>query len=323
MITKNLSKSKLESIRSAYGQALVELGAINKDIVVLSSDLTQSSRTKSFKETFPNRFFETGVAEQNMMGVAAGMALSGKIPFVNSFAVFSPGRNWEQLRISVGYSKANVKIAGHYAGFGNGSDGATHQAFEDIALTRVIPNLTVISPCDAIETKKAVKEAVSHKGPVYLRLSRNDTPIITTPDTPFKIGQAQVLKEGSDATIVVTGPILYQALMATKELAKEKIKVEVINNPSIKPLDTNTILNSVKKTHCLVTVEEHQIAGGMGSAILESLATTYAAPITEMIAMNDSFGESGKTDELMKKYHLDTPSIIKAVKRAIARKKRL
>jgi len=323
MVDKNLIKPELISTRDGYGKGLVELGKQNPHVVVLSADLTDSTRASYFKDKFPKRFIEVGIAEQNMMGIAAGMALSGKIPFVSSYAVFSPGRNWEQLRISVCYQKTNVKIAGSHTGISIGPDGATHQGLEDIAITRCLPNLVVLAPCDSIQTKKATIAAANYPGPVYLRFTKQKTPVFTTENTQFEIGKAQVLQEGKDVTIIACGPLVYQALMTAKDLEKEKISVEVINNHTIKPLDTATILKSVQKTHCLVTVEDHQIMGGMGSAVIESLTQTYAAPVTEMIGINDSFGESGKSKELMKKYHLDKNSIIKAVKKTLARKRRL
>jgi len=323
MVVKNLIKPELISTRDGYGKGLVELGKQNPDVVVLSADLTDSTRASYFKDKFPKRFIEVGIAEQNMMGIAAGMALSGKIPFVSSYAVFSPGRNWEQLRISVCYQKTNVKIAGSHTGISIGPDGATHQGLEDIAITRCLPNLVVLAPCDSIQTKKATIAAANYPGPVYLRFTKQKTPVFTTENTQFEVGKAQVLQAGKDVTIVACGPLVYDALMAAKDLEKEKISVEVINNHTIKPLDTATILKSVQKTHCLVTIEDHQIMGGMGSAVIESLAQTYAAPVTEMIGINDSFGESGKSKELMRKYHLDKNSIIKAVKKTLNRKRRL
>ena len=323
MVVKNLTKPELISTRNGYGEGLVELGQKNPHVVVLSADLTDSTRASYFKDKFPKRFIEVGIAEQNMMGIAAGMALSGKIPFVSSYAIFSPGRNWEQLRLSVCYQKTNVKIAGSHAGISIGPDGATHQGLEDIAITRCLPNLVVLAPGDSIQTKKAVIAAADYPGPVYLRFTKQKTPVFTTENTQFEINKAQVLQQGKDVTIVACGPLVYDALMAAKDLEKEKISDEVINNHTIKRLDTATILKSVQKTHCLITVEDHQIMGGMGSAVIESLAQIYAAPVTEMIGINDTFGESGKSKELMAKYHLDKNAIIKAIKQALNRKRRL
>ena len=323
MIIKDLKNPTLKAIRDGYGQGLVKAGQEDKQVVVLAADVTESTRSHLFKQAFPDRFFEIGVAEQNMMGIAAGLALSNKIPFVNSYAVFSPGRSWGQLRISVCYQKANVKIAGHHTGIHAGPDGVTHQATEDIALTRCLPHLAIITPCDALEAEKATLAAAQHQGPVYLRLSRNQTPVITTHSTPFTIGQAEIFRPGKDVTVVACGHLLYQALKAAEKLKKENISLEVINNHTIKPLDTPTILKSVQKTHSLVTVEDHQVMAGMGSAVIESLAQNYAAPVTEMIGIRDSFAESGQPEELLKKYHLDTDAINKAVKKVLARKKRL
>ena len=253
------------------------------------------------------------------MGIAAGLALSDKIPYVASFAVFSPGRNWDQLRISVALSQANVKIASSHAGLSVGPDGASHQALEDIAIVRTLPNMTVVVPCDYTQTKKATLESAKIKGPVYLRLGRPASPIITTKSSAFKIGVADVLLKGSDITIVACGPILYEALLAAKELQKRKIKAEVINLHTIKPLDKTTILRSVKKTKKLITVEDHQVAGGMGSAIVEMLAENYPVP-TQMIGVRDSFGESGEPQELWDKYGLSHPHIIEAALKLIKKK---
>jgi len=323
MIVKDLAKAQSIAVRDGFGEALIELGQKNPQVVVLSADLTSSVKAGDFAKKYPQRFIQVGVAEQNMMGIAAGLAKAGKIPFVTSFAAFSPGRNWTQLRVSVCYQKANVKIAGSHVGVTVGADGATHQALEDVAITRVLPNLTVIAPCDSLQTKKATLAAAKHQGPVYIRFNRQSSPVVTKEATEFAIGKAQVFLKGTDVTIVSCGILTYQALIAAQMLEKENIRAEIINNHTIKPLDTDTILKSVKKTHCLVTVEEHQKAAGMGSAIVENLAQIYAAPVTEMVAVNDSFGESGKEDELLKKYHLDADAIIKAVKKAISRKKRL
>jgi transketolase len=313
------TKFEMKPTRNGYGDALVAAGQQNKNVVVVSADLAESTRVHLFQKEFPNRFFEVGVAEQNMMGVAAGLALSGKIPFVSSYAVFSPGRNWDQLRVSVCYSQANVKIAGGHTGLTVGEDGATHQALEDIAITRVLPNLVVIVPCDYEQAKQATLAAIEHKGPVYLRFTRDATPLLTTAETPFEVGRAQVFRSGRDVTILACGPILFQALLAAEKLAKEGIDVEVINNYSIKPLDEKTLLQSAIKTKAVVTVEEHQVAGGMGSAVAELFAQDFPVPI-EMVGMKDRFGESGKPAELLEKYGLDHRHIIHAVKRVLHRK---
>ncbi len=306
--------------RDGYGQGLVRLGESNKNVVVLCGDLTESTRSLAFADQFPKRFFEIGVAEQNMMGIAAGLALSGKVPFVSSYAVFNPGRNWDQFRVSVCYSQANVKVAGAHAGISVGPDGATHQALEDIAITRVLPELTVIVPCDSIETKKAtIASANDVVGPVYLRFGREKSPVVTTEESTFIIGKAEILREGSDATIVACGILVYEALVASEKLSKQGINVEVINSHTIKPLDGATIVGSLQKTGALVTAEEHQVAGGMGSAILEVSSQFFPVP-TVMVGIQNRFGESGKPEELLEKYGLKSTNIVEAVKKVIAKK---
>lgn len=321
-LNKNLfKKDKLELIptRNGYGEGLVLAGRENKDVVVLCGDLTESTRSEWFKKEFPERFIECGVAEQNMMSVAAGLALSGKIPFVSTYSVFCPGINWSQIRVNVLQNNANVKITGAHSGISVGPDGMSHQGLEDIAITRCLPGMVVLAPCDAIETKKATLAAARYKGAVYLRFAREKTPVITTEKTPFKIGKAEIFKEGKDVTIVACGPLVYEALLAARELEEEKISVEVINNHTIKPLDEKTILESIKKSRALVTVEEHQVMGGMGSAIVEMLAKNFPVP-TEMIGIQDRFGESGEPDELLEAFGLTHPHIIKAVKKVLKRK---
>ncbi len=305
--------------RDGYGQALLELGEKNHDIVVLTADLAESTRVEEFGKKFPERFIECGVAEQNMMGIAAGLALGGKIPFVSSYAVFSPGRSWDQLRVSVCYTEANVKVAGAHTGISVGPDGATHQALEDIAIVRVLPNIVVEVPCDAIEAKKTTLAAAAHKGPFYFRFGREKTPIITTDDAPFEVGKAQVLKDGDDATIVACGPLVYQSLLAAKQLEDKGINVRVINNHTIKPIDTLTLAKAAKETGAIVTVEEHQITGGLGGAVAEALVKNYPVPM-EFIGVQDTFGESGNTDELYEKYGMSTDAIYKAVQDVIRRK---
>ncbi len=306
--------------RFGYGEGLVELGKTNPNVVVLTGDLAGSTKVDGFAKAFPDRFIEVGVAEQNMMGIAAGLALSGKIPFISSYAVFMPGRNWDQLRVSVCYSEANVKVAGAHSGISVGPDGATHQALEDIAITRVLPHLTVIVPCDSIETKKATLAAAALKGPVYFRFTREKTPVITSVDTPFEIGKAQVLYEGTDASIVACGPLVYQSLIAADKLAKEGIHVRVINNATIKPLDNETIIAAAKETGAIVTVEEHQTTGGLRGAIAECVTANAPVPM-EAIGMPDSFGQSGEPNELLEHYGMSVKEIVKAVRRVIKRKK--
>lgn len=313
-LNNNLFSETIEmaATRDGYGQGLLALGEKNEKVVVLCADVTESTRSHWFAKKFPERFIEVGVAEQNLAGLAAGLALEGFIPFISSYAVFSPGRNWDQIRVSLCYSNANVKIAGHHAGLSVGPDGATHQALEDVVLMRVLPNMTVVVPADALEAKKAVLEAARIKGPVYLRLFRPKTPVFTTAKSPFKIGRAETLTVGSDITFVACGPMVYTALEAAAILwQKHKIAAEVINNHTIKPLDEKTILQSVKKTRAVVCAEEHQQAGGLGSAVAEYLAKTYPVPM-RFVGVADSFGESGEPEELLEKYGLTVEKIIEA-----------
>ncbi|MBI4276619.1 transketolase family protein [Candidatus Uhrbacteria bacterium] len=321
MLNPKLYSKDIEQIptRNGYGEALVSLGEKNPNVVVLCGDLTESTRSLAFAKKFPARFIEVGVAEQNMMGVAAGLAMEGKIPFVSSYAVFSPGRNWDQLRVNVCYNKAKVKIAGAHTGISVGPDGATHQALEDIAITRVLPGLVVLAPCDVHETQKATLAAAEYDGPVYLRFAREKTPVITTLDSPFEIGRAYVMREGKDVTIVACGPLLYEALVAAEQL-KGKVSVEVINCPTIKPLDRATIVASARKIGAVVTVEEHQITGGLGGAICEVLAEAYPVPVVR-VGMPDSFGESGAPDELLTKYGMKAKNIMSAARKAVSNKR--
>ncbi len=305
--------------RDGYGKGLVELGDTNSNIFVLTGDLAESTRAHHFLKKYPERFVECGVAEQNMMGVAAGLSLAGKIPFVSSYAVFVPGRNWDQLRVSVCYSKSNVKVAGAHAGISVGPDGATHQALEDLAITRVLPNLIVIVPCDMEETRKCTHAVAEIVGPCYFRFERDKTPVITTIKTPFKIGKANICWEGTHVTIAACGPLLYEALVAARELDAEGINAEVLNCHTLKPFDHSTLESSVQKTGCCVSVEDHQITGGLGGAIAESLGAHTPVPL-ERIGMPDHFGESGQTEELLTKYGMKAKDIANAAKRAIKRK---
>ncbi|MEK7658060.1 MAG: transketolase C-terminal domain-containing protein [Patescibacteria group bacterium] len=308
--------------RDGYGNGLVEIGGQNPGVVVLCADLAESTRSLWFKEKYPERYIEMGVAEQNMAAVAAGLAVSGKIPFISSYAVFSPGRNWEQIRTTACYNNANVKIAGAHAGVSVGPDGATHQAIEDIATTRVIPNMKVFVPCDAIEAKKATIAAGKIYGPVYLRFAREATPVMTAEETPFIPGKAEIFWESKKpvCAIIACGPLLYNALIAAKELEDEGINTLVVNNHTIKPLDEKKIIEVAKKCKAVVTVEEHNIIGGLGGAVAETLAKKCPTPM-EFIGMNDCFGESGQQEELIKKYDMDVKSIKAAVKKVIKRKK--
>src|SRR3989338_9083655 len=309
-------RAKLEGkpTRMGYGEGLVSAADENKNIVALCADLTESTQTHHFQKKFPERFIEMGVAEQNLASVASGLAAMGKIPFISSYAMFSPGRNWEQIRTTICYNNQPVKIAGSHAGISVGPDGGTHQAIEDIAITRVIPRMVVVSPCDAIEAKKATLASVDTGTPVYIRLAREKTPIITTGTTPFEIGKAQIYWQSTkpQVGIVATGALLHKALLATKELEGKGIEVEVMNLSTIKPLDEKAIIELAKKTGRIVTVEEHQISGGMGSAVAECLVKNFPVPM-EFIGVNDQLGQSGTPDELIKHYGMDTESIIKAV----------
>ncbi|MFH1253584.1 MAG: transketolase family protein [Candidatus Uhrbacteria bacterium] len=318
--TETKGQKKSLATRDGFGQGLVEAGKKNKQVVVLSADLTESTRCLPFKKQFPERFIQLGVSEQSMASIAAGMSLVGKIPFITSYAVFSPGRNWEQVRTCIALQNSNVKIVGSHAGLNVGPDGASHQGLEDIALTRVLPNMTVVVPCDAEEARKATLAAAELVGPVYLRLTRESSPAITVTNSPFKIGRAETLRPGKDATIIAAGPIVFEAIEAAKILKqKNNLNVRVINCHTIKPLDQKTILTAAKQTGAIVTAEEHMMAGGLGSAVAELLVATYPVPM-EFVGVKDKFGESGKPMELMKKYGLLAENIVKAVLRAIKRK---
>jgi transketolase len=297
----------------------MELGKENPNVIILCCDLTESTRSQAFAEAYPERFVEVGVAEQNLAGLGAGMAHEGKIPFITSYATFSPGRNWDQIRVSICYSGNNVKIVGSHAGISVGPDGATHQAMEDIAMTRVLPRLTVLVPADALEARKATIAAAKFNGPVYLRLAREKTPQFTTAETPFEIGKAYVFRTGKDCTIAAAGPQVYYALQAAEELSAKGIECEVINLASVKPLDEAALIKSVKKTGCVVSAEEHQITGGVGGAVAEALSRNYPVP-QEFVGMPDHFGESGEPNELIAKWGMDKDAIIKAVTKVIKRK---
>jgi transketolase len=318
---KEKPRLKFAATRDGFGEGLLEAGKKNKKIVALSADLTESTRCLPFKNKFPERFVQLGVSEQSMASIAAGLSLGGKIPFITSYAVFSPGRNWEQIRTCIALQKSNVKIIGSHAGLNVGADGASHQGLEDIALTRVLPGMTVLVPCDAIEAKKATLAAAKIVGPVYLRLSREASPIFTKPNTSFKVGIAEIFRPGKDATIIAAGPIVYEALKAAENLSKKnKLNIRVINCHTIKPLDTKTIIAAAKQTGAVVTAEEHMVAGGLGSAVAELLAENYPVPM-EFIGVKDTFGESGQPQELMEKYGLTAKYIERAVLRVIKRKK--
>ncbi len=320
-LNKKLFDKNIEQLptRNGYGDALLQLGETNKNVIVLTGDLAESTRVIAFAKKYPESFIECGVAEQNMTGIAAGLALSGKIPFVSSYAVFSPGRAWDQVRVSVCINNANVKIAGAHTGVSVGPDGATHQALEDIAIMRVLPNMIVVVPCDYEESRKATFAGAAHIGPYYFRFAREKTPCITTLTTPFVIGKAEIFRKGIDVSIIACGPLVYQALVSAQELSKQGIQCEVINNHTVKPLDTKTLLASVKKTRCAVTIEEHQVMAGMGGAVCELFSKKFPVPV-EMIGMPDSFGESGTPTELLDKYGMSVKAIKTAVKKVLKRK---
>lgn len=316
-ITKELAS---EPIRKGFGRGLLEAGKRDDNVVAACADLTESTQMSLFRDQFPDRFVEIGVAEQNLVTVGSGMAAMGKIPFVSSYAAFSPGRNWEQIRTTICLNQMPVKIVGSHAGISVGPDGATHQMLEDIALMRVLPHMIVLAPCDSVEAEKATLALARDNRPAYLRLAREATPVITTADTPFEIGKAYVYSSGEDVTIITTGTMTYQALEAVEQLYKDGIEAEVVHVPTIKPLDTETILKSVRKTGCVVTAEEAQAAGGLGGAIAELLADECPAPMVR-IGMQDRFGESGAPDQLLKHFGLDAHHIRLAAHHIVARKK--
>lgn len=310
-------------IRKGFGEGLLKAAELDKRVVGLCADLTDSTYMNIFKQKFPERFIEIGVAEQNLAGVASGMAAMGKIPFITSYAMFSPGRSWEQIRTTICYNDRPVKIAGSHAGVSVGPDGGTHQAVEDIAITRVIPNMVVISPCDAIEARKATMACARTKYPTYIRLAREKTPVITTEETPFEIGKAQVLfepKKKAEVGIIATGGLVYKALKVAEALEKEGKAVKVLNLSTIKPLDDDAVWRLAHETGAIVTVEEHQISGGMGSAVAECIAKNFPVPI-EFIGVKDKFGQSGTPDELIEHYEMGEKSIMEAVKKVLLRKK--
>lgn len=308
------------AIRTGFGEGLVRAGEADERVVVLSADLTESAQAEAFKKKFPERFVELGVAEQNMASVASGMAAKGKIPFITSYAMFSPGRNWEQVRTTICYNDRPVKIAGSHAGVSVGPDGGTHQAIEDIAITRVIPRMTVICPCDAIEARKATIAAVSTGTPVYLRLAREKTPVMTTDNTPFEIGRAQIvwMSDAPVVGVIATGALLHKALLAAAALHDDGIEVAVMNLSTIKPLDEAAIVAFAKRTTRIVTVEEHQIRGGMGSAVAECLAKHHPTAM-RFIGVDDKFGQSGTPEELIEHYGMGRDAIVRAAREIAGR----
>lgn len=319
MIMEKFKVKNQQDTRSGFGEGLLELGRKNPNVVALCADLTGSLKMDAFEKEFPERFFQVGIAEANMIGIAAGMTIGGKIPFTGTFANFSTGRVYDQIRQSVAYSDKNVKICASHAGLTLGEDGATHQILEDIGMMKMLPGMTVINPCDFNQTKAATIAIAEHQGPVYLRFGRPKVPNFTDENQKFEIGKALLLTEGVDVTIFATGHLVWKAIEAGRILLEKGINPEIINIHTIKPLDVEAVLQSVRKTKCCVTAEEHQMAGGMGESIAQVLSRNFPAPL-EMVAVNDSFGESGTPEELMKKYGLDTPDIVAAAERAIARK---
>lgn len=305
--------------RSGFGAGLLEAGKQNSQVVALCADLTGSLKMDAFKKEFPERFFQMGIAEANMIGAAAGLATAGKIPFTGTFANFSTGRVYDQIRQSIAYSGKNVKICASHAGVTLGEDGATHQILEDLGMMKMLPHMVVINPCDYNQTKAATIAIAKYEGPCYLRFGRPKVPIFTAPDQVFEIGKAVTIYEGPDVSIFCTGHLVWKSVQAAQALAERGISAEVINIHTIKPLDEKAVLDSVRKTRCVVTAEEHMYNGGLGDSICQLLARNFPLPV-EMVGVNDSFGESGTPDELMAKYKLDTVDVIAAVEKVISRK---
>jgi transketolase len=316
---KSFEIQNVKDTRSGFGAGLLELGQTNPNVVALCADLTGSLKMDAFQKEFPDRFFQVGIAEANMMGVAAGLTIGGKIPFTGTFANFSTGRVYDQIRQSIAYSHKNVKICASHAGLTLGEDGATHQILEDIGMMKMLPGMVVINPCDYNQTKAATIAIAKYNGPVYLRFGRPAVPNFTPANQVFEIGKAIVLNEGTDVTIVATGHLVWKAIEAGHMLAEKGIHAEIINIHTIKPLDNDAILNSVRKTRCVVTAEEHQKNGGLGDSVCQLLAANLPMPV-EMVAVNDSFGESGTPDQLMLKYGLDKANIVAAAERVMSRK---
>ncbi len=314
-----LTTTDSKDTRSGFGAGLHELGKQNANVVALCADLTGSLKMDAFAKEFPDRFVQVGIAEANMMGLAAGFTIGGKIPFTGTFANFSTGRVYDQIRQSIAYSNKNVKICASHAGITLGEDGATHQILEDIGLMKMLPNMTVINPCDYNQTRLATLAIAEHNGPVYLRFGRPKVSNFTAKDGKFEIGKALLLKEGKDVSIFVTGHLVWKAIEATKQLEAKGISVELINIHTIKPLDAEAVLASARKTKCVVTAEEHQMNGGLGDSIAQLLARKLPTPM-EFVAVNDTFGESGTPEQLMKKYGLDTVDVVKAVEAVLKRK---
>lgn len=319
---KKYTYSEKFDTRSGFGAGLLELGRTNPNVVALCADLIGSLKMQDFVKEFPERFFQIGIAEANMMGIAAGLTIGGKIPFTGTFANFSTGRVYDQIRQSIAYSGKNVKICASHAGLTLGEDGATHQILEDVGMMRMLPHMTVINTCDFNQTKAATLAIAEHQGPVYLRFGRPVVPNFTPKDQKFEIGKAVILNEGPDVSIIATGHLVWESILAGEMLAEQGIEADIINIHTIKPLDEKAILASARKTKCVVTAEEHQINGGLGDAVAQVLGRNYPLPI-EMVGVKDSFGESGTPDQLMEKYGLKAKNIVEAVQKVLARKKTL
>jgi len=316
----DMQNPEMKETRKGFADALIELGNENPDVIVLGGDVSGSVRVDQFRDAFPDRFFSVGVAEQDMMGVAAGLAVVGKIPIASAYGEFATGRPFDQIRQSLAYSQMNVKICASHCGLTVGPDGATHQSLEDVAIMRVLPHMNVITPCDYNQTLRAVKKSTEVKGPFYIRFYREPSPNFTRMDSKFEFGKADTLFDGSDCTIIASGLCVWEALVASEALAKEKISVRVVNMHTIKPIDREAIVKCAKETGCIVTAEDHQKNCGLGGAVAEVLAQEYPAPM-EFVAVNDTFGESGKGTELFDKYGVSSPHIVSAVKRVLKRKK--
>ncbi len=317
-LNKYIAKGKKDT-RSGFGDGLLELGRENEQVVALCADLTGSLKMTAFEQEFPDRFYNCGVAEANMMGVAAGLTIGGKIPFTGTFANFSTGRVYDQIRQSIAYSDKNVKICASHAGLTLGEDGATHQILEDMGMMKMLPHMTVVVPCDYTQTKLATKAIAAHEGPVYLRFGRPKWPIFTDENQDFEIGKAQVLSEGTDVTVIACGHLVWKAIEAARILEEKGVSVELINMHTIKPLDTEAILKSVGKTACVVTAEEHQMNGGLGGSVAQVLVQHLPVPM-EMVAVDDVFGESGTAEDLLTKYGINTNNIVEAVQNVLNRK---
>lgn len=312
-------KAERAATRDGFGQGLLKAGEADPNVFAVCADLTESTRMSGFKESFPERFVQIGVSEQLLVAFGAGLAEAGKVPFLGSFAMFSPGRSWEQVRNNLCLNDVNVKVVGSHAGVTVGEDGATHQALEDIAIMRTVPNMTVVVPCDGPQAEKATMELAKHVGPAYLRLGRKKVDTVTSDDMPFEIGKAQTMREGADVAVIACGIMVQEALAAAEDLSGDGVECRVVNMHTIKPMDRKAVIDSARKCGAVVTAEEHQVMGGMGSRVAEILAQELPTPI-EFVGVSDRFGQSGKPDELMSEYGLDRKTIIKAVRRALGRK---